>query len=303
MKSITSVELPLRRLVSGKVREVFDLEDTLLFVATDRISAFDVVMPQGIPEKGRVLTGMSLYWFDLVSDICPNHLISASVGELPEETGAQISDLAGRFMIVKKLQMLPVEFVVRGYLAGSGWKDYQKTGSVCGVTLPAGLKEADRLPEPIFTPATKATTGHDENITEEDAEALCGADVLKRAKQSAINIYERAAGVAAERGILLADTKFEFGVGPDGEVTLADEVLTPDSSRFWPADSWEPGSSPPSFDKQYLRDWLDDAGWDHEPPPPDLPEEVVEQTKKRYVEAYERITEEPFDAYLGRIAR
>jgi phosphoribosylaminoimidazole-succinocarboxamide synthase len=314
MKSITSVELSLRRLVSGKVREVFDLEDTLLFVATDRISAFDVVMPQGIPEKGRVLTGMSLYWFDLVSDICPNHLISASAGELPEEAAGHISDLSGRFMIVKKLQMLPVEFVVRGYLAGSGWKDYKKTGSVCGVALPAGLKEADRLPEPIFTPATKATTGHDENITEEHAAALCGADVLKRAKQSAINIYERAAGVAAERGIILADTKFEFGLdsdgdsdgdsdaGSDGEVTLADEVLTPDSSRFWPADSWEPGSSPPSFDKQYLRDWLDDAGWDHEPPPPDLPDEVVEQTKKRYVEAYERVTEEPFDAYLDRIS-
>jgi phosphoribosylaminoimidazole-succinocarboxamide synthase len=303
MKSITSVELPLKRLVSGKVREVFDLAHSLLFVATDRMSAFDVVMRQGIPEKGRVLTGMSLYWFDLVSDVCPNHLISSSSDALPEEAAANREELAGRFMIVKKLQMLPVEFVVRGYLVGSGWKDYKKTGSVCGVPLPAGLQEADRLPEPIFTPATKATTGHDENITEEDAAALCGADVLKRAKQSAISIYERAAGVAAERGIIVADTKFEFGLGSDGEVTLADEVLTPDSSRFWPADRWAPGSTPPSFDKQPLRDWLDESGWDREPPPPDLPPEVVEDTRSRYVEAYERITEEPFAAYLARTAR
>jgi phosphoribosylaminoimidazole-succinocarboxamide synthase len=301
-KSITSVELPLQRLVSGKVREVFDLDNTLLFVATDRISAFDVVMRQGIPEKGRVLTGMSLYWFDLVSDICPNHLVSASTGELPSGLDGHEEELSGRFLIVKKLQMLPVEFVVRGYLAGSGWKDYKKTGSVCGVALPSGLKEADRLPEPIFTPATKATTGHDENITEEEAAALCGADVLKRAKQSAVNIYERAAGVAAERGIIVADTKFEFGLAPDGEVTLADEVLTPDSSRFWPVDKWQPGSSPPSFDKQPLRDWLDGIGWDHEPPSPDLPAEIVEDTKSRYIEAYERITEERFDSYLARIA-
>ena len=298
--SVTRVDLPLRRLVSGKVREVFEFDDRLLFVATDRISAFDIVMPQGIPDKGRVLTGLSLYWFDLISDICPNHLLSTSIDELPHAVRSAEQDLPGRFLIVRKLEMIPIEFVVRGYLAGSGWKDYQKTGEVCGVNLPSGLKEADRLPEPIFTPATKAATGHDENITEEAAAAICGPDVLKRAKQSAIAIYERAAGVAGERGIILADTKFEFGIDPGGELIVADEVLTPDSSRFWPVDQWKPGSNPPSFDKQYLRDWLDSTGWDHEPPPPDLPDEVIEQTRVRYVEAYERIVEESFAAYLNR---
>jgi phosphoribosylaminoimidazole-succinocarboxamide synthase len=298
--SITRVDLPLRRLVSGKVREVFEVDDRLLFVATDRISAFDVVMTEGIPDKGRVLTGLSLYWFDLISDICPNHLLSTSIEELPENVRSAEHDLAGRFLIVRKLEMVQIEFVVRGYLAGSGWKDYQNTGAVCGISLPPGLQEADRLPEPIFTPATKAMTGHDENITEEEAAAICGPDVLKRAKQSAIAIYERAAGVAGERGIILADTKFEFGIDPGGELVVADEVLTPDSSRFWPVDQWRPGSNPPSFDKQYLRDWLDTAGWDHEPPPPELPGEVVEQTRVRYVEAYERIAEEPFSAYLKR---
>lgn len=282
-KAITSIEISLPRRASGKVRELFELGPNLLFVASDRISAYDVIMTQGIPDKGRLLTGLSLYWFDLVSDICPNHLISASGADIPEQ-------LEGRSLIVEQLEMLPVEFVVRGYLAGSGWKDYQQTGSVCGIRLPPGLKEAGRLPEPLFTPATKAATGHDENITEDEAARLCGPDVLKRAKQSTINIYERAAGVAAERGIILADTKFEFGLRPDGEVVLADEVLTPDSSRFWPSDSWQPGSNPPSYDKQYLRDWLDEQGWDHEPPPPDLPDDVIEQTRLRYVEAYERMT-------------
>lgn len=282
-KAITSIEISLPRRASGKVRELFELGPNLLFVATDRISAYDVIMTQGIPDKGRLLTGLSLYWFDLVSDICPNHLISASGADIPQQ-------LEGRSLIVEQLEMLPVEFVVRGYLAGSGWKDYQQTGAVCGIRLPPGLKEAGRLPEPLFTPATKAATGHDENITEDEAARLCGPDVLKRAKQSTINIYERAAGVAAERGIILADTKFEFGLRPDGEVVLADEVLTPDSSRFWPSDSWQPGSNPPSYDKQYLRDWLDEQGWDHEPPPPDLPDDVIEQTRLRYVEAYERMT-------------
>lgn len=293
-EALVTIDLPVPRLASGKVRELFDLGPSLLFVATDRISAFDVIMAQGVPDKGRVLTGMSLFWFDLLSDICPNHLISAAGSDLPEKLAA-LPELHGRFMLVKRLEMLPVEFVVRGYLAGSGWKDYSKTGTVCGVSLPKGLKESDRLPEPIFTPSTKATEGHDQNITEEEAADLCGVDVLKRAKQSAISIYERAAGIAAERGIIVADTKFEFGLDR-GEVVLADEVLTPDSSRFWPASDWVPGSSPPSFDKQPLRDWLDQQGWDHSPPPPPLPQELVNKMRERYIEAYDRITGRSFTA-------
>ncbi len=297
--AVTSVELALSHLSTGKVRELFDLGgDGLLFVASDRISAYDVVMPQGIPDKGRLLTGMSIFWFGATSDICPNHFVSASPAELPRAVRAPVEALAGRHMVVRKLEMLPVEFVVRGYLVGSGWKDYQRTGAVCGIPLPAGLVEADKLPEPIFTPATKATEGHDENISEEQAAQLCPPGTLKVARDYAVGLYKRAAGYAKGRGIILADTKFEFGLAPDGtptgEVTLADEVLTPDSSRFWPADRYQPGANPPSLDKQYLRDWLDAEGWDRKPPAPQLPPEVVDHTRASYVEAYARLTGRPF---------
>jgi phosphoribosylaminoimidazole-succinocarboxamide synthase len=293
--AVSTVEVDLPHLSSGKVRELFDLGgDGLLFVASDRISAYDVVMPQAIPDKGRLLTGMSIFWFGATSDICPNHFLSAASNELPRAVREQVDALQGRHMVVRKLDMLPVEFVVRGYLVGSGWKDYQRTGAVCGIPLPEGLVEADKLPEPIFTPATKATVGHDENISEAQAAELCPPGTLKVARDYAVELYKRAAGYARGRGIIIADTKFEFGLAPDGEVTLADEVLTPDSSRFWPADQWEPGTNPPSLDKQYLRDWLDVQGWDHKPPAPDLPPEVVERTRAGYVEAYERLTGRTF---------
>ena len=297
--AVSTVEVDLPHLSSGKVRELFDLgADGLLFVASDRISAYDVVMPQAIPDKGRLLTGMSIFWFGATSDICPNHFLSATANELPRAVREQVEALQGRHMVVRKLDMLPVEFVVRGYLVGSGWKDYQRTGAVCGIPLPEGLVEADKLPEPIFTPATKATVGHDENISEAQAAELCPPGTLKVARDYAIELYKRAAGYARGRGIIIADTKFEFGLAPDGsstgEVTLADEVLTPDSSRFWPADRWEPGANPPSLDKQYLRDWLDVQGWDRKPPAPDLPPDVVERTRAGYVEAYERLTGRTF---------
>jgi len=291
--AVTSLELDLIHLSSGKVRELYDLTPaSLLFIATDRISAYDVVMPQGIPDKGRLLTGMSVFWFGATADICPNHFLSADLDDLPRAARAAIEELHGRHMIVRKLDMLPVEFVIRGYLVGSGWKDYQRTGSVCGIPLPEGLVEADRLPEPIFTPATKATVGHDENISEAEAEELCPPRTLKLARDYALELYQRASDYARGRGIILAVTKFEFGLDPNraGEVTLADEVLTPDSSRFWPADAWRPGTNPPSLDKQYLRDWLDGIGWDRKPPAPDLPPEVVERTRAGYVESYERLT-------------
>ncbi|MCW3042699.1 MAG: Phosphoribosylaminoimidazole-succinocarboxamide synthase [Actinobacteria bacterium] len=293
--AVSTVEVDLPHLSSGKVRELFDLGgDGLLFVASDRISAYDVVMPQAIPDKGRLLTGMSIFWFGATSDICPNHFLSAASNELPRAVREQVEALQGRHMVVRKLDMLPVEFVVRGYLVGSGWKDYRQTGAVCGIPLPEGLVEADKLPEPIFTPATKATVGHDENISEAQAAELCPPGTLKVARDYAVELYKRAAGYARGRGIIIADTKFEFGLAPDGEVTLADEVLTPDSSRFWPADQWEPGANPPSLDKQYLRDWLDVQGWDHKPPAPDLPPDVVERTRAGYVEAYERLTGRTF---------
>ncbi|MEO7803703.1 MAG: phosphoribosylaminoimidazolesuccinocarboxamide synthase [Actinomycetota bacterium] len=277
-EAVIEIDLPLPRVASGKVREVFELsENELVFVATDRISAFDVVMAQGIPGKGSLLTSMSLFWFDLLADICPNHLISS---------------YDTRSMVVRKLDMLPIEFVIRGYLVGSGWKEYQTTGSVCGIPLPSGLREADQLPEPIFTPATKAEVGaHDENISEDMAADIVGPDVLKTARDYAIELYARAASHAAERGIILADTKFEFGFN-EGVITLADEVLTPDSSRFWPAHSYKPGANPPSYDKQYLRDWLDAKNWDRQPPPPDLPADVIKATAAKYQEAFDAITKE-----------
>src|SRR6478672_6338237 len=265
---------------------MYEVDDDLLMVASDRISAYDVIMPTLIPDKGRVLTQMSLFWFDSTRDICPNHFVSEDV---PEE-------VAGRAIRVRRLDMYPVECVVRGYLAGSGWKEYRESGAVCGITLPGGLQESDRLPEPIFTPATKAEIGdHDENVDFERAAEIVGDGALMEdLRRVSIEVYRRGAEHAAERGIILADTKFEFGRHAGAEIVLADEVLTPDSSRFWPADRFEPGRTQPSFDKQFVRDWANDQGWDHNPPAPELPPDVVEQTRGKYVEAYERVTERSF---------
>jgi phosphoribosylaminoimidazole-succinocarboxamide synthase len=269
-------------------------------VASDRISAFDVIMPTPIPDKGRVLTALSAFWFEHTARITPNHLISTEQKDFPEQARLD-PDLAGRSMYVRRLTMMPIECVVRGYLAGSGWKDYQADGSVCGHRLPSGLRESDRLPEPIFTPATKSTSGHDINIDAPTARLLVGDDARYDAlERLSLDIYEFASGIARERGIIIADTKFEFGMDSTGELVLADEVLTPDSSRFWPADEYEPGRSQPSFDKQFLRDWLEASGWDKQPPAPDLPDDVVSGTRQRYTEAYERLTGEPFSAYLQR---
>ncbi len=283
----------------GKVRDIYEAGDDLLMVASDRISAFDVVLPTPIPDKGRVLTGLSLYWFDRLRHIVPHHLITGSVDELPEPFSGHRRELAGRAMLVRRAEVIPIECVARGYLAGSGWMEYRAAGTVCGIRLPKDLAESDRLPEPIFTPATKAKTGHDENISLEEAEGIVGRGLAQRLRELTLALYEFAAGAALERGIIVADTKFEFGFA-GGELILVDEALTPDSSRFWPADRYEPGRPQPSFDKQFVRDWLDASGWDHEPPPPSLPADVVEQTATRYREAYERLTGESFRDYLGR---
>jgi phosphoribosylaminoimidazole-succinocarboxamide synthase len=268
-------------------------------VTSDRISAFDVVLPTPIPDKGRVLTGLSLFWFDRTADIVPNHLVAADVDRFPPDFREPRDELAGRSMLVRRADMIPIECVARGYLSGSGWKEYREAGTVCGIGLPPGLEESDRLPEPIFTPATKAETGHDENITLERAGEIVGEGLAQRLKELTLSLYRFGADLAADRGVLLADTKFEFGF-IDGEIALCDEVMTPDSSRFWPADTYRPGGPQPSFDKQYVRDWLDDIGWDHEPPAPELPPGIVAQTSQRYAEAYDRITGEPFERYLKR---
>jgi phosphoribosylaminoimidazole-succinocarboxamide synthase len=287
-----------RHFGSGKVRELFTIgDDRLLLVASDRISAYDVVLDRDIPDKGKVLTGLSHYWFEVTDSICPNHLISVAAEDLPD---VGIEDLAGRATLCKRAEPIAIEFVVRGFLSGSGWKEYQKTQAVCGHHLPEGLTESDRLPEPILTPATKAVTGHDENITETQAAEVAGAETYAKARGYALAIYETAASIALERGVIIADTKFEFGIH-DGEVILIDEVLTPDSSRFWPADEYRPGGPQPSFDKQYVRDWLDSTGWDHSPPAPDLPDDVVEASRRRYIEAYERVTGRPFDSWLKEV--
>jgi phosphoribosylaminoimidazole-succinocarboxamide synthase len=281
---------------SGKVRDLYDAgPDQLLLVASDRISAFDVILPTPIPDKGRVLTGMSLFWFERTADLVPNHLVTADPA-----AGGFDAGLAGRAMVVRRAEVVALECVARGYLSGSGWSQYRETGAVCGVPLPSGLVESDRLPEPIFTPTTKAAEGHDLPVSPGEAAGLVGLGLAERLKELTLTLYERAAGIALGRGIVLADTKFEFGFC-DGELILVDEACTPDSSRFWPADAYEPGHAQPSFDKQYVRDWLDASGWDHEPPPPQLPAEVVAATAARYREAYERITGEPFDAYLQRM--
>jgi phosphoribosylaminoimidazole-succinocarboxamide synthase len=283
-------------IAQGKVRDIYDTgDDRLLLVASDRISTYDVVHPTPIPDKGKVLTGLTAFWLDRVEDLCPNHLVSYT--DVPEE-------VRGRAMLVERLDMLPVECVVRGYITGSGWKDYQATGAVCGIELPAGLRESEQLPEPIFTPATKAEIGdHDENVDFDRAAEIVGdRGLLEELRRLSIAIYRRGTEHARERGIVLADTKLEFGRRADGTIVLGDEVLTPDSSRFWPADGYEPGRSQPSFDKQYVRDWASASGWDKTPPAPPIPPDVVEGTRARYLEAYERIAGEPFDRWLERSA-
>jgi phosphoribosylaminoimidazole-succinocarboxamide synthase len=290
-----TVPLDLPLLSSGKVRDNYELGGgRILMVASDRISTYDAVHPTPIPSKGQVLTGMSVFWFGLTSEIVPNHLISATEG-VPDA-------VRGRAMVVQRLEMLPIECVVRGYLSGSGWSDYQRRGTVCGIALPEGLSESERLPEPLFTPATKAEIGdHDENIDFEGAVRAVGdRGLTERVRDASIAVYERAAEHARSRGIILADTKFELGLAPDGTLVLGDEVLTPDSSRFWDAESYEPGRPQPSFDKQFVRDWATASGWDRSPPAPPIPDEVVEGTRARYRDAYERIVGEPFDAWLAR---
>lgn len=276
----------------GKVRDIYDLGDKLLIVATDRLSAFDVILPTPIPDKGRVLTQLSLFWFDLLKDVIPNHVLSAT--DFPAPFDKHLDELAGRSMVVRKTQPLPIECVVRGYVSGSGWKDYCATGKICGIALPAGLRESDRLPEPIFTPATKAATGHDENISFEHAAGLIGEDQAERVRAVSIEIYRRAAAYAEPRGVILADTKFEFGTlnhrngggETNGELMWIDEALTPDSSRFWPAAQYHPGGPQPSFDKQFVRDYLERIRWPKTPPGPELPAEVVASTRAKYREAY-----------------
>jgi phosphoribosylaminoimidazole-succinocarboxamide synthase len=288
----------VKHVYSGKVRDIYDAgDDRLLMVTSDRISAFDVVMAEPIPNKGRVLTGITAFWLDLLRDVAPSHLVTCDPAGLPAEA-AEVGDVAGRAMLVRKAEMLKIECIVRGYITGSAWKEYKASGTMHGTPLPVGLKESDKLPEPVFTPSTKADVGHDENIDFEAACDLVGTDVAKRARDLSLAAYERGAGWAAERGIIIADTKFELGF-IDGELAICDEVLTPDSSRFWPADAWQPGTTPPSFDKQPLRDWLETTGWDKTPPPPSLPQDVVDSTSARYVEGYERITGRRFADWYG----
>jgi phosphoribosylaminoimidazole-succinocarboxamide synthase len=289
----TTADLPL--VAAGKVREMYDVGDRLLMVATDRISTYDVVHPTPIPDKGAVLTGLSAFWFTLTGAHVPNHVVSVTDG-VPD-------DVRGRAMVVRKLKMVPLECVVRGYITGSGWKDYQRDGTVSGIRLPEGLLESEQLHEPIFTPSTKAEVGHDETVDlERAAELVGGKDLLDELRRRSLALYTRAAEHARERGVILADTKFEFGFDADGELRVGDEVLTPDSSRFWPADGYEPGRSQPSFDKQYVRDWAAGTGWDKKPPAPPIPDEVVARTREKYVQAYERIAGEPFSAWTARTA-
>jgi phosphoribosylaminoimidazole-succinocarboxamide synthase len=269
----------------GKVRDLYSLNGQLLFVATDRISAFDYVLATGIPEKGRVLTQLSLFWFDFLKDTVKNHLVTANVDQYPAPLKKYVDDLRGRSMLVTKAQMIDIECVARGYLSGSGWKEYQQTGAVCGIKLPAGLKESDKLPEPIFTPATKALSGHDENISIEEMAKRTGKELAEKLRDLTLKIYKTAADYAAGRGIIIADTKFEFGQTSQGLV-LADEVLTPDSSRFWPADKYQPGKAQESFDKQFVRDYLEAIKWNKQPPAPSLPEDVARKTSEKYIEAY-----------------
>jgi len=289
MDALTTVQLPgVPKFLSGKLREIFDLGDELLIVATDRISAFDCVLPTGIPDKGKILTALSVFWFRFLEDLTEHHLITADVKEFPPSLRQFRDLLDGRSMLVRKAERIDVECVVRDYLAGSGWREYKRSGSVCGIRLPEGLREADRLPEPIFTPATKASSGHDENITFGRVADMVGEELAEKLRDRSIALYEKARRYAEERGIIVADTKFEFGLR-DGKLILIDEVLTPDSSRFWPKERYSPGRSQESFDKQYVRDYLESLDWDKTPPAPPLPEDVVRRTREKYVEAYRRL--------------
>ncbi len=290
MPVLLSSDCPGLHLLSrGKVRDIYDLDASLLLVASDRISAFDVVLPSPIPDKGRVLTQLSLFWFDYLRDICSNHLLTADVAQFPPAARACAEQLRGRSMLVRRLEMVPIECVVRGYLAGSGWLEYRKQGTVCGIPLPPGLQEADPLPQPLFTPSTKAATGHDENISPARAAELVGRETARELERLSLELYSRAAAHAAGCGIILADTKFEFGRQSGGPLVLADEVLTPDSSRFWPKSEYRRGQSPPSFDKQYVRDYLLTLDWNKQPPGPALPDPVVARTSEKYREAYRRL--------------
>ena len=293
-QAVTHTDLPgIPIFRKGKVRDVYDLGEHLLLIATDRISAFDVIMPDGIPDKGKILTQMSLFWFDLTDDIVENHLVAQHVKDFPSRLHEYSDLLEGRSLLVKKADPYPIECVARGYLAGGGWSDYLKDGAVCGIELPKGLKLAERLPETIFTPATKAQSGHDENISFEEAAKVVGEEVLIKLRELTLALYEKARKHAWERDIIISDTKFEFGLF-DGKIILIDEILTPDSSRFWPASSYEPGTNPLSFDKQYVRDYLETLDWDKTPPAPELPEEVIMNTRAKYVEAYELLTGKKF---------
>ncbi len=293
-KDLTSTDIPdLKVFRQGKVRDVYDLEDRLLIVATDRISAFDCIMPNGIPDKGRILTAMSMFWFEFTREFIPDHLLAHNIQDFPLFLHEYSSQIEGRSMLVRKTRPLPVECVARGYIAGSGWKDYQETGAICGIKLPSGLKQAQKLPETIFTPATKADTGHDENISFAQAAQIIGTQTAELVRDITIRIYERARDYAMNRGIIIADTKFEFGIFND-EIILIDEVLTPDSSRFWPVSSYRKGQSPPSFDKQFVRDYLEGLDWDKTPPAPALPSRIVSKTREKYLEAYRMITGSEF---------
>jgi phosphoribosylaminoimidazole-succinocarboxamide synthase len=291
--TLLQLDLPgIAKLKSGKVREMFDLGDSLLMVASDRLSAFDVIMPNGIPRKGEVLTQISHFWFDLTEKLVPNHRLLRANDPLPAKLQPFAAQIARRSMVVKKAEPLAIECVVRGYLAGSGWKEYKSAQTVCGINLPPGLTESDKLPQPIFTPATKAETGHDENISFEQAAQIVGPAIAEKARELSLKIYQQAADYARQRGIIIADTKFEFGLF-GGQLILIDEVLTPDSSRFWPADQYRPGQGQPSFDKQFVRDYLETLAWDKRPPGPTLPDDVIAHTTAKYLEAYQRITGKP----------
>lgn len=288
-RPILQTNLPFPK-KQGKVRDVYDLGEHLLIVATDRISAFDCVMPNGIPGKGQILTRLSLFWFEKTRSIIPNHLVAWEVTDFPRSVRSFADQLKGRAMLVRKTRVVPVECVARGYLAGSGWKEYQQNQTICGVKLPAGLKQCDKLPQPIFTPATKAETGHDQNISFEQMKQQVDPHLAEQLRQVTLRIYREASDYALQRGVIIADTKFEFGQLSDGSVILIDEILTPDSSRFWPMDQYQPGRDQPSFDKQFVRDWLEKQDWNKTPPAPALPETVVQGTRQRYIEAYEKLT-------------
>jgi phosphoribosylaminoimidazole-succinocarboxamide synthase len=289
MGTVTEVNLPLKEFKKGKVRDIYEVDDHLLLIVTDRISAFDWVLPEAIPNKGICLTQISAFWFDYFKDIIPNHMISADITEFPSELQPYSEELYGRSMLVKKAKVIPIECIVRGYISGSAWKSYQKDNTVCGMTLPSGLKESEQFDEPLFTPSTKAESGHDENISYEEMEKIIGYDDAARLKELSLKIYKTAAEFARKKGIIIADTKFEFGKIGD-QIIIVDELLTPDSSRFWPADEYKPGKGQASFDKQYVRDYLNTTDWDKNSQPPHLPDEVIDGTENRYLEAYEKLT-------------